>query len=71
MMAAPSSTMRRACAQRRVGREELAAVGEGIGRDVEHAHDHGRAEIERAIPALPAGDGAAHDVTPPAFGAAS
>ena len=39
--------------QRRVALAEAATVGEGIRRDVEHAHHHGSAEIEDPIPALP------------------
>ena len=34
--------------------DEAAAIGKGIGRDVENAHHHGFAEIEDPIPALPA-----------------
>ena len=56
MMAAPSPTMRARVLERRAAIAETAAVGEGIGRDVEHAHDHGYAEIEDSIAAPPAGD---------------
>ena len=55
--------------ERRGGREEPAAVGEGIGRDVEHAHDHGRARSS-VRSGIATGDGLLMRDTP-AFGAAS
>src|SRR5207302_1255315 len=53
---------------RRLHRDEAAAVGEGVGRDVQHAHDHRAGEIEGLIAATqlqcwPAGIG-----PPPAAG---
>ena len=41
--------------QRRGTVREPAAIGEGIGCDVQDTHHHGRAEIEDSIPALPLG----------------
>ena len=52
-------------AQRGVAIVEAAAVGKGIGRDIEHTHHHGSAEIDGPIPALPLRDGA-HGERPPA-----
>ncbi len=50
--------------QRRRAIRVAATVGEGIRRDVEHAHDHGRCEIEDPIAAFPL-DGGAHGERPP------
>ena len=50
--------------QRRRAIQMTATIGEGVGSHVEHAHDHGRSEIENPIPAFQL-HGGAHGERPP------